>query len=383
MARAAYLLALSGALLITGACSGCAETQPASRDGARPPSSQAHEVLPPSAAARPRAGAVACGICYAHNWQDQGKDGYGSQASATSLAELQKLGIRRLSVTPFGWADNEKSTTVKWSSNWHAAENFGRLRTVITRAHAAGMEVILKPHIWLRGGWRATIAPATDKGGWPAWFASYRQFILAYAKLAAETKAEWFVVGVELGSSTKASPTSWRGLIAAVRRVYRGKLIYGANWDEAERIPFWDALDAIGVQMFAPLTTKKRPSLADALAGARGWLARYETLAKRFGKPLILSEAGFVNAEDGLEKPYVWPEQRDRVATAEGDRVQALGYQALLATFGRSEHVRAIYWWKWFSNPATTEEGPVGYSPRGKAALAVLRSECQKRRGAR
>lgn len=320
----------------------------------------------------------ACGICYAHNWQEKGKNGYGTPRSARSLDELVKLGLRHLSVTPFGWMRAEKSVEVRWSSNWHAAENFGRLRKVIARAHARKLEVILKPHIWLRGGWRATIAPDAKAGGWPAFFASYERFILAYARLAAETKCAWFVVGVELGSATKARPDLWRALIAKVRRVYRGKLVYAANWDEVERVTFWDALDAIGVQMFAPLTTKPRPKLADALDGARRWLRRYEAVASRQQRPLLLTEAGFVNTPDGLEKPYVWPEKRSRKHSAEGDRVQALGYRALLATFGRSKQVRTIYWWKWFSNPQTLEEGPVGYTPRGKPAEAVLRAACKR-----
>jgi hypothetical protein len=51
----------------------------------------------------------------------------------------------------------------------------------------------------------------------------------------------------------------------------------------------------------------------------------------------------------------------------------------MVNTFGQSEHVEQIYWWKWFTNPATNEEGPVGFSPRGKPAEAVLRDACALR----
>ena len=55
---------------------------------------------------------------------------------------------------------------------------------------------------------------------------------------------------------------------------------------------------------------------------------------------------------------------------------QEIGYRAILKTFGRSARVQAIYWWKWFTDPDTREEWPVGYSPRGKPAGQVLRRAC-------
>jgi hypothetical protein len=321
-----------------------------------------------------------CGVCYAHNWQQNGKDGYGTATSQRSLDELFALGIRQISITPFGWMKDVRSVDVKWSASWHAAENFQRLRKVIARAKKRKMTVILKPHIWIGNGWRGKIQPDAKAGGWTAWFASYTRFISAYAELAQKTGVDWFVVGVELKTSSKSQQARWRALIRSLRRIYRGKMTYAANWDEVEHIAFWDALDAVGVQMFAPLHSGgSKPTYASVLAAAKRWQKHYEAIGKRFGRPLILTEAGVVNMVGALLRPYVWPERlADKKRTAAGDREQQLGYRAIIETFGRSAKVRQIYWWKWFSNPRTKEEGPVGFSPRGKPAQKLLRSACKK-----
>jgi hypothetical protein len=90
-----------------------------------------------------------------------------------------------------------------------------------------------------------------------------------------------------------------------------------ANWDEVENIAFWDALDAVGVQMFAPLHSGgSKPTYASVLAAAKRW-QNNEAIGKRFGRPLILTEAGVVNMVGALLRPYVWPE---RLADKNGRR---------------------------------------------------------------
>lgn len=53
--------------------------------------------------------------------------------------------------------------------------------------------------------WRALIQPT----GWPAWFTSYRAFILHYAELAQQEGVEQFSVGVEYTSAERYE-AEWR-----------------------------------------------------------------------------------------------------------------------------------------------------------------------------
>ncbi|MCA9670312.1 MAG: hypothetical protein KC503_32175 [Myxococcales bacterium] len=323
------------------------------------------------------ASAESCALCYTHSFRGKG---YDSAASKGHLAELAQQGYVAVSITNFGWM---ASATANEVTNG-GSETPDAMRAAARDSAERSIDVMLKPHLWVRDdSWRGDIAPSD----WDAWFDSYQRFIVAQAQLAEEIGASWFVVGLELKSAVAQNATRWREIISAVRAVYRGKVTYAANWDAVERVPFWDALDAVGIQMFAPLSAAGTASPPDQTAlteVAAGWLAKYRAVARAAGdKPLILTEAGFINNEGATSAPYVWPEQTRVAKTAAGDEEQRRGYQALLDTFGRSPDVAAIYWWKWFSDPDDMQEGAVGFWPRGKPVEQLLRDLCAKRAAAR
>ena len=51
---------------------------------------------------------------------------------------------------------------------------------------------------------------------------------------------------------------------------------------------------------------------------------------------------------------------------------QATAYRVFFAGVAARPNIRGVYLWKWFTDPDTGEEGPGGFSPRGKPAAAVL-----------
>lgn len=371
MSRRARHGRLGQAWILCSVLVGCQPSASASDPTPSAPSVETEHDATPAV----RSGQV-CGVCYAHNWQDDGALGYGSPTSEQSLREVRALGVTSVSLTSFGWMRNARAVEVVSSDRMRASETLDRMRAEAANAREQGASIMVKPHLWLGGGdWRGEIDPDPAAGGWDAWFASYRTFLLEHARFAEEVDAEWFVVGVELVTATRERPDLWRALIGEVRTVYSGALVYAANWDEAEAVTFWDALDAIGVQMFAPLRTDVQP-LASLEDGARAWLARYEAIATRFDRPLILTEVGVMNREGGTVRPWEWPDRVRATRTEAGDAEQAAYYAAIGATFGQSERVAGMYWWKWFTNPDTNEEGPVGFDPRGKPAASVLGALC-------
>jgi hypothetical protein len=319
----------------------------------------------------------ACGMSFAHSWTDKGVRGYGSPSSVRALDELQQLGMKAIHIHSFAFMLDLEDSVVSTEAHYPGAETFASLTATADAAHARGMTVMLKPQIWLVDGqWCGEITP---RNGWPAWFASYRTFILKYAALAESMKAEWLAVGVELKSATLEAPGEWPSIIADVRKVYHGKLVYSANWDEADHVTFWPLVDAVGVQMYAPLRTEKEPLTESVLAnGARRWLRKYEAIADKAGKPLIITEAGYVNREGVTAAPHIWPSWvTEEPQSRAGDEEQAAGYRALIATFGRSAKVERIYWWKWFTDvEGPPEEGPLGFGPKGRPAEAILRAAC-------
>ena len=363
------------ALTLALALTACARRPNTSENATSPTVNQAAETAAETTA-NDTTPDLRCSICFAHNYQRRGAHGYGTDASAQTLDTLRSIGTRAVSLTPFLFMATTTGTTFRRADTLPGGERADRVRAEAAQAQQRGMMVMIKPHIWIGNGWRGNIDPDPAQGGWDAWFAGYREMILEWAVLAQDVEAEWFVIGVELVSSTAQHDAEWRALIADIRAVYDGQITYAANWDEAENVTFWDALDAVGVQMFAPLVEPGEAATPTSLReGANAWLQHYIALLQP-GQPLILTEVGYLNRPNAAVRPYEWPDSRTEAATTAGDQAQAEAYRAVLDTFGTHDRVDAIYWWKVFTDPNSTEEGPVGFSPIGKPAEAVLREAC-------
>ena len=180
---------------------------------------------------------------------------------------------------------------------------FGRrdLRALVAAAHAAGLGVMVKPHLEMRGyepsqqersvlrgsdeaarralfqrlESRFAAAGVSDHGriemqseqDWRRWFASYEAYLLPYARQAQESGAELFCVGREIDLTVRRREADWRRLIGRVRQEFHGPLTYSANFDDWQEIGFWDALDFIGVSAYFPLVQGEDTSLARARSG--------------------------------------------------------------------------------------------------------------------
>ena len=238
------------------------------------------------------------------------------------------------------------------------------LLAVMGRAREAGMAVMLKPHVDLRdGSFRGEIRPR-DRA---AWFAAYEAMIAHHADLARRGGAETLVVGVELTSMAR-DERAFRRVIAAARRRFPGRLTFAANWhDGARRVGFWDALDAIGIDAYMPLTSRPRPTVATLEAA---WRRRYLTpiraLARRHGKPVLFTELGYQSRAEAARSPH-------SAGGAVDQEAQARAYEAAFRVWSREPGFAGIYWWDWPADgdPATT--GADAFTPAGKLAEAVVR----------
>ena len=305
--------------------------------------------------------------------------GYGSPTSEEAIDRLAALGMRNIAVTPFGYIDSLSSTEVNESPDLPFDSLSKAVLTEAKWAKGKGLDLAIKLHLWIGDGeFSGKLDPAPSRGGWAAWFIAYEAYVLRWAKVAQQASAAALIIGIELGSATVAHEARWRAMITKVRAVYDGKVTYGANWDEAERITFWDALDAIGVQLFAPLTDQRAPSQSTLDRGAAGWLGRFEALSRRESKPLWLTEVGFANREDTAIRPSAWPERlRPKPQrTAQGDAEQARAYRAIIHTFGNSPLVDVMCWWRWHTDPVLAQKDRVTFFPRGRPAEAVLATAC-------
>jgi hypothetical protein len=325
----------------------------------------------PSQAA-PLADEVQRGVCLAHSWENGGEHGYGSATSSGTLDELKELGVQWISLTPFGFMNSLQSESVEHVGERSGGERDERVRAEIQAARDRGIQTLLKPHIWVgRGEWRAELAPSD----WLAWFRSYREWILIYARIAEEESVPILAIGTELRSSAHHAD-EWRALIDDIRGVYSGELTYCANWDSVDAVSFWDAVDYIGVQFYPPLASNPDASAEEMGVQLRGHLERLELVSERVERPVLLTEVGYKATRDTAVRPYEWTE---RSASPVDEAAQALAYEVLFHEVADQPWIRGLYIWKWFTNPDTHEEGPRGFSPRGNPAEVILRRAFRRR----
>ncbi|MEZ4434144.1 MAG: hypothetical protein R3F65_17205 [bacterium] len=177
------------------------------------------------------------------------------------------------------------------------------VRRIIRRARARGLTVMVFPILWVEkralGEWRGTLRPADEA----RWWASYHRFILHYARLAAAEGAALYSVGSEL-ASLEDRTDRWRALIADVRAIYPGRLLYSANWDHYREVTFWQHVDLIGLTGYYRLSADPDASVDDLAAA---WTAIRETLLRwrlGVGRPLVFTELGYPSLDGAAHDPW-------------------------------------------------------------------------------
>jgi len=240
-------------------------------------------------------------------------------------------------------------------------------RTAVRAAHRAGLKVLLKPHVNLRSGegWRGDIGTDMTQDEVGKWFASYGRLLLSHAKMAEEEHVEMLAVGTEL-TCTQGYESHWRELIAKVRGVYSGPLVYCANHSEETKMKWWDALDLIGIDAYYPLSEKKNPGLDELKAAWKPYLESCEALSRQYGRKILFAELGYMSRAGTSTRPYDWtiPPEFD---TAE----QASCYQAFFETVYEQDWLAGVVWWSLTIHKPGT--GDTDYTPEGKPAEALVR----------
>ncbi len=239
------------------------------------------------------------------------------------------------------------------------------VRRIIRRARARGMAVLVFPILWVEhrapGAWRGTLAP-DDRA---AWWRAYRRFILHYAELAAEERAALLSVGSEL-SSMERDAAAWRALIADVRARYSGRLLYSANWDHYAWVPFWDALDLVGITGYYRLAEVGRfdPPVADLVAR---WALIREHLGlwlQTVDRPLVITELGYPSVDGAAQAPW------DYTGAQPVDlEEQRRCFQAFYEVWADAPELAGVFFWNWWGPGGPTDRW---YTPRGKPAMHVV-----------
>lgn len=263
---------------------------------------------------------------------------WGSDAMVTSLDTLDGMGVNWVSIHPYARIHGDGRVEARGLDPEHPPD---WLLRPIREAHARGQKVMIKPHLAYWGSpfaWRGAIR-FDDPAAEARFFATYEAWVVALARITREADA--FAVGTEL-DATLGDGRAWRGVIRSVREVHPGHLTYAANWDRFEAVPFWDAVDAIGVQAYFPVAEEGAEVSAAALDTAwDGWLARIRAVSERHGRPVVFTELGYDSSGSAAHAPW---------ATGGGadEALQQACLDAALRAIDREPTVVGAFLWKWF-----------------------------------
>jgi hypothetical protein len=285
------------------------------------------------------------------NFTAEGRGGYGGETAIAMLKELPKYGVNSVALVPYGMT-RRGGTTIRFGG----LERDEDVMRVAAVARRLGIKVMLKPQIWMPGGFIGDLDFASNDER-TVWFEQYRAFITHHAVVAAKAQADVFCVGTEL-SKLSTHEGEWRRIIRDVRKIYKGPLTYAAvQGPEFERLRFWDALDYIGLNNYYPLP--------DDLSAA-SIVAKVETVQRKYRKPVIFPEAGFASLEAPHRAP--WDETHRKLSMED----QARCYEAIFNAFWSKPWFKGIYWWKVGTNGfGGPEDG--SHTPWRKPAMEVVR----------
>ena len=269
--------------------------------------------------------------------------GYHAPGVDQQLQRLSAMGTDAVSIMPFAYQPRPDAAELSFLNRSPSSETDVGAIHAARRADEHDFFVLWKPHIWLSyDSWPGDIAMRSE-AAWQDWFRSYRRYILHHAVLAQFAGAELFSIGVELGQTVERE-AEWRHLIASVRGIYDGPLTYAGNWwADYDRVPFWDALDIVGIDAYFPLAGQDDATDAQLRDGARKIVKRLAADAERYKKAILLTEVGFAARRGAWISPH---EEGGEVS----DEHQERAWAALLDELGRPDWLRGLYAWKVFSH---------------------------------
>lgn len=270
--------------------------------------------------------------------KEWGTDGFGKE-----LDRLGELGTNWVAIHPYASIRADGSVR-RLRDDLDPEAPPGWLARPLETAHAKGFSLFVKPHLAYWGSpfrWRGDIDFAEGEERTRFW-REYSDWIVRLASVT--TSADAFCVGTELDRFI-ADESEWRALIKRVREVTDARLTYAANWDQYQTVPFWDALDAIGVQAYFPLSEEEAPTREALLAGWEAVLTPMRALSEKIGKPIVFTELGYAAGTHAAIRPW---EEPARGAPAMSDlqvRCLSTGLEVLAR---ERAWLRGAFLWKWF-----------------------------------
>jgi hypothetical protein len=309
------------------------------------------------------------GFNFAHEGYDI-HNGYLSRTAYQSLQKLVSLNANSIAVNPFtSMRDEKKFEPLAFWRSPHTEND----QSMIYLAHASEeleLVFLMKPHIYLHRSWPGGIE-MSSKEEWDKFNDSYYRWIRHYAIISEMYNIPILCVGNELSKATLENEDKWIAMFDKLRKIYSGKLVYGANWGkEFEELTFWSHLDYIGISNYYPISKDVNPTDEELLNGANDVLDKIEDVQRKYNKQVIFTEAGFRSSTAPWQSSF--EKDKNRKDTSYASQVRS--YEVFYKAAYERDWLAGIFWWKW---PSYLDEGGDPhhdlYTPNYKPTENVVR----------
>ena len=292
------------------------------------------------------------------------------------IAEVVSVHANSAAVMPFGFMREVNTPQIRFNTDhqWFGETKNGA-RQYIEMLQKNGISVMLKPQIWISKGVFTGRLKMDTEEQWQQLEESYRDFVITFAHLAQDSKVDVFCIGTELEEFVQNRPRYWKQLISEIRKIYKGKLTYAANWDEFDRVPFWKQLDFVGVDAYFPLSESKTPTVEELVKGWQPWKTKMFNLSEAVQKQVLFTEYGYRSMDYSAKKPWLV----DRTEEKPNMVSQMNCKEAIFSEFWSENWFAGGYVWKWFANHESAGgERDNRFTPQNKPSLKIIRDNYKK-----
>lgn len=291
------------------------------------------------------------------------------------IDSLKSINANWIALCPFALLEKNSSNIVFNSTkNWWGDTKIGLIEA-IKRARVNKLKVMIKPHFWVMNKEWAGDFNLSGKTK-IEWEKNYKDYLLLLADLSDSLNVEMLCIGTELKTYTTNHPEFFIELIEEIRKVYKGKLTYAANWDEYKLVSFWDKLDYISIDAYFPLSDKKTPEVADLEMAWKKITKDLKYFSYKFDKKIIFTEYGYRSINYAANKQ--WEFEKTPKTEQINFIAQTNAYFAFYNTIWKEQFIAGGFLWKWY-NDYNLDKKNSDYTPQQKPVQQLIKTHYSKK----
>ncbi len=290
------------------------------------------------------------------------------KSTATALNSIKQASAKWIGIIPFGYMEKGQ-TKIRHDHKhqWWGETTEGTIQT-IKQAKSVGLNVMLKPQLWIKDQFVGHIDFTESPVKWAELEKNYTDFILKFARIADSLNVEILSIGCEFKTWVVKRPKFWNNLIDKVRAEFKGKLTYSANWDNFGKIRFWSRLDYIGVDAYFPMSDDKTPSVRSLIGQWNKVKPILRQANELYKKPILFTEYGFRSVDYNMK--HTWDSEKPG---AVNQAAQKNAYEAFFKAIYGEKWFAGGFLWKWHINHANAGgKSNNRFTPQNKTAQETI-----------